>query len=80
MNSESASSNTLESVDEGLGSQSLDIFTEKVERVKTDLRAELSEMRQEVLTKVEDVKLELNQKLDLILSLLKDLQCAKENT
>ncbi|RUS81406.1 hypothetical protein EGW08_010844 [Elysia chlorotica] len=61
-------------------SHTLDLVNEKVERLRSDLKEELSEIRQEMFTKVEDVKSELNQKLDLVLNMLSALQPTKENT
>ena len=61
-------------------SHTLDLVSEKLERLRSDLKDELSEIRQEMLTKVEDVKLEINQKLDLVLNMLSTLQPIKEKT
>lgn len=66
--------------DQHLSPQNLELLTEKVEELKSDMREELSEMRLEILTKVEDVKSELNQKLDMVLTLLRNLQPVQGNT
>ncbi|GFR58447.1 hypothetical protein ElyMa_000030000 [Elysia marginata] len=71
-------SNTVENMDQHLQNPNVDLFTEKINILKSDLKEELSELRKEMITKVEDVKLELNQKLDTILTLLERLQPVEE--
>ncbi|KAK3759826.1 hypothetical protein RRG08_028828, partial [Elysia crispata] len=75
-----AISNKMNTDEEHPSSHTLDLVSEKLERLRSDLKDELSEIRQEMLTKVEDVKLEINQKLDLVLNMLSTLQPIKEKT
>ncbi|GFO13498.1 chromosome 10 open reading frame 88 [Plakobranchus ocellatus] len=61
-------------------SENLAVSTENMDKLKSELRSELSEIKQEMLTEIHEVKLELNQKLDSILHLLQDLKSVEEKT